>query len=212
MKSILTKSQFTTKEKTFTEEGKEYRIKVKVRYDDECGNGHNSFSITGQIDRKTQHGWYVDECGGCIHDEIVKHFPELKKYIKWHLVSSDEPIHYIANTIYLAGDKDYNGLRKGEKRQITNGRTGKLCWVLKDSTLERYIDSDQYPTGQETLNYEPLCHEGKGKEPDLEGARCTAIWPDATLEQLTNKELLLARLPALMEEFKKDVEELGFIY
>ena len=212
MTSILTKSQFTTKEKTFTQGGEEYRIKVKIRYDDECGNGNNSFSITGQIDRRSGSRW-IDECGGCIHEEIAKHFPELKKYIKWHLCGSDEPMYYLANTLYLAGDRDCNGLRKGEEKQLRNGKTGELCWILEnDSNLEKYVDSDTKPEGTIILTYKPWLRIGEGKEPDLEGARNAAIWPDATLEQLTNKELLLARLPALMEEFKKDVEELGFIY
>jgi len=65
---------------------------VTLRYDDECGNGHNTFSITGDFD---------GACG-CIHDEIAKRFPELKKYIKWHLTSSEGPMHYIANSMYWA--------------------------------------------------------------------------------------------------------------
>lgn len=38
------------------------------------------------------------------------------------------------------------------------------------------------------------------------------IWPEATLEQLQDEEALLARLPGLLEEFKRDVESLGFTY
>lgn len=36
--------------------------------------------------------------------------------------------------------------------------------------------------------------------------------PEATLEQLRDKKWLEDRLPTLIEEFKKDIEELGFIY
>ncbi len=57
----------------------------------------------------------------------------------------------------------------------------------------------------------------EGKEPDLEAARRSAIWPEATDEQLRLpeeqvKELLLARLPKLMEDFRKEMEGLGFVY
>jgi hypothetical protein len=43
------------------------------------------------------------------------------------------------------------------------------------------------------------------------------VWEDATDEQLCLpkeelKALLEARLPALIEEFRKDVEALGFVY
>ncbi len=48
-------------------------------------------------------------------------------------------------------------------------------------------------------------------EPDLEAARVCAVWPDAELEDFT-EEKLLARLPSLMEEFKADIEELGFVF
>ena len=46
----------------------------------------------------------------------------------------------------------------------------------------------------------------------LESARKTAIWEDATLEQLQDEELLKERLPNLIEEFIEVVESLGFIY
>ena len=50
----------------------------------------------------------------------------------------------------------------------------------------------------------------EGKEPDLEAARASAIWPDATLEQLQDEEQLKARLPGLLAEFRAAVESLGF--
>lgn len=50
-----------------------------------------------------------------------------------------------------------------------------------------------------------------GKEPDLEAARRVAIWPEAELEDFT-EENLKARLPGLIEAFRKDIEELGFTF
>ena len=57
----------------------------------------------------------------------------------------------------------------------------------------------------------------EGKPRDFEAARKSAIWFDATDKQLSLpseelKELLIARLPFLMANFKKDIESLGFIY
>lgn len=83
---------------------------VQIRFDDNCNNGHNSFSITGET-------WSVAngfESAGCIHDTIVHAFPELEPLIKWHGCTSDGPLHYIGNTVYLAGDRDYNGQKAGE--------------------------------------------------------------------------------------------------
>lgn len=86
------------------------KITVSARFNDECRNGHDTFAITGEI--LNNQGEEV--AGGCIHDEITEHFPELAGVIKWHLCSTDGPLHYLANTLYLAGDKDCNGRQKGE--------------------------------------------------------------------------------------------------
>lgn len=50
------------------------------------------------------------------------------------------------------------------------------------------------------------------KEEYLEAARECAVWPDATIEQLGSELALHNRLPALMQEFKADMEELGFTW
>jgi hypothetical protein len=55
----------------------------------------------------------------------------------------------------------------------------------------------------------------EGKSRELSAARDSAIWPDATDEDLTApglEERLKARLPALLAEFRQAVESLGFIW
>jgi len=152
-KSILVKSQFKTFTKQIKVNGKSGRIVCEIRYDDRCGNGRNSFTITGSIYlHPTSSADRYFASSGCIHSEIQNYFPEFKHLIKWHLMNSDAPMHYIANTIYWA------------------------------------------------------------RENNLANARSCAIWEDATLEQLQNKELLKARLPKLIEEFIADIETVGFIY
>lgn len=96
MKSILSKNQKQTFIKTINFEGEQCKMSVTIRYDDEYNNGHNSFSITGEIKNPN-----ISMCGsGSIHEEIAKYFPEFKHLIKWHLCSSDGPLHYISNTKY----------------------------------------------------------------------------------------------------------------
>lgn len=131
--------------------GKQVSIDVKIRFDDRCNNGHQSFSITGTlynavVTTESPQDRYID-CCGCIHDDIKKHFPELKPFIKWHNTSTDGPMHYIANTVYHA----------------ENG--------------------------------------------DLDYARRSAVWPEATLEQLKDKEALTSRLPQLIEDFLSSMEQ-----
>jgi len=145
MNSTLTKNQKMTLTKIL-ENGD--RLVATIRYDDECGNGHNSFAITCDLYNKRGQ-W---EAGGCLHDQFIKAFPEYAHLVKWHLCSSDGPMHYIANTLY---------------------------WV---------------------------------KEENLDYARSSAIAPNATPEQLRDKQWLENRLPSLLVEFKADVESLGFIW
>lgn len=62
-----------------------------------------------------------------------------------------------------------------------------------------------------------VTERSKGKTRDLAAARASAIWPEATDEQLCLPEeqlteLLNARLPALMAEFRKDIEAFGFVF
>lgn len=85
------------------------RITVKIRFDDDCKNGHNTFAITGDI--RSNRG---EEAGGCLHDEIAQVFPELAHLIRWHLSSTDGPLHYVANALYHASDRDHWGYAKGE--------------------------------------------------------------------------------------------------
>ena len=87
---------------------------VIIRFDDECKNGHQSFSITADVYTVESRRQKDIAASGCMHDEITKIFPELAPLIKWHLISTDGPMHYIANTLYHAGDRDYNGRRAGE--------------------------------------------------------------------------------------------------
>ena len=80
------------------------KLTVNIRFDDNCKNGHNSFAITGDVVATS--GRNRDLAGGCVHEEIAKVFPELAPLIKWHLVSTDRPMHYAANVMYHASDRE----------------------------------------------------------------------------------------------------------
>ena len=256
--------------KLYTEDGQQYKITAEVRFDDECKNGHKTFAITGEILRRTRYGrWVFDSCGQ-IRDDIAKHFPDLVPYLKWHLCSTDGPMHYLANTIYHASDKDCWGRRKGEPSsweqrirffipadgepfpvsfKVPDGfakfleknrhfaHTMKVVEVefagtgpklsshytlsgFKDTgntwgfvPFKSLRDAEELLEALQIYNWEiekvPTAWS-EGKEPDLEAARETAIWPDAALEQLQDEEQLKARLPGLLAEFRAAVESLGF--
>lgn len=223
---IIKKQEIVTCAREFVRRGEKYQITVKLRFDDCCNNGHEDFAITGDIKRFYQSKW-VEDAGGCIHDEIAKQFPKLAPLIKWHLCSVDGPMHYIANTCYMAGERDCHGLLQGEERQIKNGRTGHLAWkrVAIDADgnqfelhqLDKYADSDTPPKDTLTVKWVPWCRTGEGKDRELDGARHAAIWPEATDAELSvpRDELevaLKARLPNLLADFKAAMLDCGFVW
>jgi len=53
------------------------------------------FSMTAE----TRWDGQVDSCGQ-LGEQIDEHFPQLAPFRKWHLVSVDQPMHYVANTLY----------------------------------------------------------------------------------------------------------------
>jgi hypothetical protein len=187
-------------------------VRVILRFDEKCKNGHSTFSITGEVIEGVR---VVG--GGCIHDKIAKVFPKLACLIPWHLCSTDGPMHYVANTIYLAGDRDCNGLRKGEQKPLL-GPDRVPHWRLVDEAggpiyaLKKDYKGDTPPDYVPQLKWVQKMITGEGKEPNLEAARACASWPDATQEQLCSKEALSARLPDLLVRFRAAMDSCGFAW
>lgn len=181
--SALVKRQVKTYgPKSYSEHGHIFRITVGVRHDDECGNGHNSFAITATIDEKLGNGRWVDHMGGCCHEEVAKHFPELAPLIKWHLTSTDEPMHYIANTLYWLG---YSGWCDGKAGSPPN--------------LKHARSTAVWPDMPESFLASTITQEG-------------ALRGSLSEQGAMVKEALESRLAGLLCDFKQAVESLGFTY
>jgi hypothetical protein len=204
---------------------------VALRWDDECRNGHNTFSVTGTLYRATyahplaiQWGTtskgepkplgYTIDSTGCLHELILEHYPDLEKAIRYHLCTAKGPMHYLANTLYLAGDRDCDGYRKGDQRR---NKAGVPLWLLSYEKSEELGFSSTVVAATT-----PPCAEAKawileGKARELANARRAACWPDApddalTADEETLKAALLNRLPSLMHDFKTEILRLGFVY
>ena len=103
--------------KMFYENGQKYRIQVRAELVHLSGNSNAHFSIGGDIFRHAKNGRKVWEAGGCIHEEIVKHFPQLQLLVDIHLANEEGvPMHAYANAAYWAGhtrwEKDSDTLAK----------------------------------------------------------------------------------------------------
>lgn len=139
MNSTLVKNQVIKKFRLFRENEINKSITVEMRYDDSCNNGHNTFSITAVISERGK----ITSCG-CLHDEIIKHFPELKKYIQWHLCSSDGPLYYIENTLYWVKEKNWKHARstaiwpKATIKQLKNENLESFLLERKPALMEKF--------------------------------------------------------------------------
>ena len=124
----------------------DYRLKARFEIE-QLGEQEPYFAVTGT----TQFS------GGCLHDEIIKTFPEYAKYIKWHLVSLDSPMYYIENSMYWAG---FRGWCNGKKDSPPNYEH------LKSTCIYGAVASD-YKYNLEQMNefqlYSWLCD----RAPDL---------------------------------------------
>ena len=86
--------------KFFTENKEEYRITVTVSLNDDCHNNMCDWSVTADIRRKNKCGTYGEYMGGCCHNEVAKHFPELAKFISLHLCNHyGAPMYPVENGI-----------------------------------------------------------------------------------------------------------------
>lgn len=88
------------REKKFTEDGHCYTLRAYGGLNYIRGNSSPHFTLTG-----TQWRDGLDDIGGCIHEEILKHWPELSDLAAMHLSDMDgAPMHAEANGWYfLAG-------------------------------------------------------------------------------------------------------------
>ena len=96
-------------------------IVANLRFDDSCRNGHMSFAATATIYDAKRGGDKCEACG-CLHEDIAEHFPGLAHLLKWHLTSTDGPMHYLANTLYWLGRSGYTDGKPGSPPNLDHAR------------------------------------------------------------------------------------------
>lgn len=150
--------------------GDKATLRVSLRFDDSCRNGANTFGMTADVlspDRRRRDPMLA--CG-CLHDDIAKHFPSLAHLAKWHLCGTDGPLHYEANTVYLAGDRDHNGHRAGTPSRwstVVRFGTSPIGHKIGDAFAKWLQDPDVRFENLEVLRI------GHDREPETYGPKFT---------------------------------------
>lgn len=122
----------------YHENGTAYKICANVSLDDDCNNMHADFSITADVYEKAKNGRWIWVAGGCQHDLISKHFPELKRFIPLHLCSHDgSPMYPVENGTYHVFNSP-EIVANGYLR-LSDGELQKLNTDPKDRVYFKYM-------------------------------------------------------------------------
>ena len=77
-------------------------LRTKIEYGFmRLGNQAPYFSLTHTTERRPSHGGrWSEDSGGVAGHEVLRHFPKIAPLQRWHLTSTDGPMHYAPNGIY----------------------------------------------------------------------------------------------------------------
>lgn len=112
---------------------------IKIRLDDECGNGHADFSMTCEIyEKRGNHRW-VDAGGGCAHAHILKLRPDLKLFADLHLCDfTGAPMYAIENGFYHLHDAE-----KTRPERLAIAARHFRCTLAEAELLEKCEDKER---------------------------------------------------------------------
>jgi hypothetical protein len=173
--------KFKSETAVYTDRGTTYRITVRYGMHHIRGNRQPYFSITADIDRKAMGDRWVEDSGGCLHEDIARRFPRLAPLIRWHLCDQDgTPMHYVANGVYHAK------LHRGGSDPYGTGAHGHPPYVNANPKAREHFAS--------TIVWGSLPGE-------------TDAALDELLAQRDPTEALRARLPELQAAFNRTMDE-----
>ncbi|WP_415912470.1 hypothetical protein [Neptuniibacter sp. QD37_11] len=145
--------------------------------------------------------------------------PELAHVVEWCGRSIEGPANLVANTLYHASSEPAQLCHHLYLSQESDSI------MTSDSHLAAAAanEGDTSDKGLQDLNalaerlqaagfktYTKVSVLREKKVPDLEAARSTAQWPDATLEQLQDETAVRGHLNTIIDQFKADMASIGF--
>lgn len=93
--------------KIYVENGITYKMNVCISLDDSCKNGVCDWNITADVYEKRKNGRFVWCASGRCHDEILKYFPEFKRFVDLHLSNHyGQPMYPVENGFYHLKNND----------------------------------------------------------------------------------------------------------
>lgn len=119
------------------------RTVIHIRFNDECGNGHNTFTVTADVQRKTHVNHWKDCMGGCCHEHILSLCPHFKNLVHLHLSDQNgAPMYAAGNGFHLLWDysKPMNTRRANAREYLRiSGYVLEQLSLVKDKEYFRYM-------------------------------------------------------------------------
>lgn len=127
--------------KTYTKvvDGEIRRYAITFSINDDCHNGYESFSVTGEVDRKAKNGHWYNVGGGQCWDEVYdKMTPELQNICDQHLCSWEgRPLYAIENGFYHIKNSSKDVVK--HYLQLTDEETAEVMGCQSQVELYVYI-------------------------------------------------------------------------
>lgn len=125
-------------EKEFTKEGRVYKIKAKVRLDDDCNNGICFIHVTGEEYIKNKFGYFEEYMFGALGDEIKNARMKAGKFVHMH----GKTIYGYDS--YFVEDLNYH-IKQGDKKyaikeaMLTEDEYVKLLLAVDEKEYFKYL-------------------------------------------------------------------------
>ncbi len=180
-------------------------IFIKIQLADECKNGHQDFSITGDIyeaGKPKVDRYFI--AGGCIHDEILKHFPEFKIFIGLHLCDWE------GVPMYAAGNGFYH-LKNGfnNTKPDTDSFAPEFCEYYRITKKQFAILSTSKNELQFAVKIQELGILKQWKEEANKAIAILEVLTGETFEPASRKSNFIAPTAEALEE-EKQKQESGY--
>lgn len=151
--------------------------------------------------------------GGCLHDEIKTHFPEFAHLIKYHLVSTSQPMHYVANALYHASDKDCWGYNKGEPSRFETHiffNDVPIPYKIKNQTFIKWLQDQDFKNLEiQEIGFIKKNNETYDFKPKYTFLGFGSTWYDCLFDSRDDIEAFKKALLTCKVEFKRIVTKYG---
>lgn len=154
----------------------DYEFDYQIILDDECKNGHLTFSFTGSIKIKKGNGRYYTLISGAIGNIITYFKPELSMFEKLHLCNHLGQPTYIDNIRYHINEGKTDR-EISEMYNISDTKAVDTCFCISAQDSDKYfnkysivtIKPDKLTISEQSNNNVSLDNCGKQKETPKEG-------------------------------------------